>query len=81
MMRSAINMHFEAPSPLSKMCFEYQGIIFNAPPSLQSGWSLKMMVTVMMHHMFTKDNLDAPKYNRHLNLLGPANSTYKTIFV
>ena len=41
----------------------------------------KMMVTVMMHHMFTKDNLDAPKYNRHLNLLGPANSTYKTIFV
>ena len=53
----------------------------NFQPPLQSGWSLKMMVTVMMHHMFTKDNLDAPKYNRHLNLLGPANSTYKTIFV
>ena len=28
-MRSALNMHFQAPSPLSKMCFEYQGIIFN----------------------------------------------------
>ena len=41
----------------------------------------KMMATVMMHHMFTKDNLDEPKYNRQPNLLGPANSTYKTIFV
>ena len=41
----------------------------------------KMMVTVMMHHMFTKDNLDAPKYNRHLNSLGSANSTYMTISV
>ena len=39
------------------------------------------MVTVMMHHMFTKDNLDAPKYNRHLNSLGSANSTYMTISV
>ena len=26
---SALDMHFEAPSPLSKMCFEYQGIISN----------------------------------------------------
>ena len=41
----------------------------------------KMMVTVMMHHMFTNDNLDALKYNRHLNLLGPTNLTYKTISV
>ena len=29
MMRSASNMHFSAPSPLSKLCFECQGIIFN----------------------------------------------------
>ena len=28
-MKSVLNMHFQAPSPLSKMCFEYQGIIFN----------------------------------------------------
>ena len=28
MMISALNMLFSAPSPWSKMCFEYQGIIF-----------------------------------------------------
>ena len=27
--KTALKMHFQAPSPLSKMCFEYQGIKFN----------------------------------------------------
>ena len=36
---------------------------------------------MLIRKMFTKDNLVALKYNRHLNLLGPANSAYKTISV
>ena len=44
LMRSALNMRFSAPSPLSKMSFEYQGIIFNGKKVL----NFSQMLTVRL---------------------------------
>ena len=49
MIRSALNMHFGAPSPLSKMCFEYQGVIFNGEKVLR----ISQMLTVSPPHPLT----------------------------
>ena len=45
---SALDMHFQAPPPLSKMCFEYPGIIFNGKKVLN--FSQMLMVRPQLNN-------------------------------